>query len=755
MDRADHPRRGAHLRHGPVLRARTASTPASASSTSRSMPSTLASLPRGEERPDPGRRHHRGRVDVVVHRGRHGLRHARRADDPVLHLLLDVRLPAHRRPDLGRRRHAHAAASCSARTAGRTTLNGEGLQHEDGHSHVLASTVPNLRGLRPGLRLRAGRHHPGRHPPDVRGRRGRLLLHHALQRELPDAADAGGRGRGHPARACTSCEPAPIKTQAARRSTCSAAARSCRTCCGRRRCSPSSSAWPPTSGASTSYKELRREALDVRALEPAAPDARRRGKSYVETTAGEGRGRLRRGQRLHEVGAGDDRPLGAGRPVPAGHRRLRPQRRPRGAAAAFRGGRRVHHRRGAGPAGAAQARSSRRRCSRRSRSWASTRRRRTRCGVTSSSSPRAMACETVRSCTARAMAMRSSCPRLERERQRRRRAAEVRGQGRRHASSRATSSSSSRPRRAPSKCRADAGGKVAEVLVKKGDEVKVGQVLRRSKPAAANGRDRRRNRSRRRPPEAEAAARSRSTPAHRRRRATVAEAAAAPQSPAAATAATASRRRPRSATPALVPAGPATRRLARELGVDLGRVAGTGPRGRVTQDDVNAFSQQVAGRQPAAAAASPRRRCPTSRSGARSRAGRSTPSAARRPSRWPRLEPDPARHAARPGRHHRPGSVPQVAAGGDGPKLTVTAFALKAAAIALKEFPHFNASLDLAGGQLILKRYYHIGVAVDTERGLLVPVLRDVDKKSVRELAAEVDRRRRARPASGSCRSTT
>src|SRR5262249_489089 len=73
-----------------------------------------------------------------------------------------------------------------------------------------------------------------------------------------------------------------------------------------------------------------------------------------------------------------------------------------------------------------------------------------------------------------------------------------------------------------------------------------------------------------------------------------------------------------------------------------------------------------------------------------------------------------------------------------GPKLTLTAFALKASAIALKEFPNFNASLDLASGQLILKRYYHIGVAVDTEGGLLVPVLRDVDKKSVAELAQEL-----------------
>jgi pyruvate dehydrogenase E2 component (dihydrolipoamide acetyltransferase) len=76
---------------------------------------------------------------------------------------------------------------------------------------------------------------------------------------------------------------------------------------------------------------------------------------------------------------------------------------------------------------------------------------------------------------------------------------------------------------------------------------------------------------------------------------------------------------------------------------------------------------------------------------------------------------------------------------GRSPKLTVTAFALKAAAIALKQFEQFNATLDLAAGQLILKRYFHLGVAVDTDRGLLVPVVRDVDKKSVQVLAQELN----------------
>jgi pyruvate dehydrogenase E2 component (dihydrolipoamide acetyltransferase) len=75
---------------------------------------------------------------------------------------------------------------------------------------------------------------------------------------------------------------------------------------------------------------------------------------------------------------------------------------------------------------------------------------------------------------------------------------------------------------------------------------------------------------------------------------------------------------------------------------------------------------------------------------------------------------------------------------GKGPKLTVTAFALKAVSIVLQQFPTFNASLDLAAGQLVLKRYYHIGIAVDTDHGLLVPVLRDVDKKSVLSMAKEL-----------------
>jgi pyruvate dehydrogenase E2 component (dihydrolipoamide acetyltransferase) len=75
-----------------------------------------------------------------------------------------------------------------------------------------------------------------------------------------------------------------------------------------------------------------------------------------------------------------------------------------------------------------------------------------------------------------------------------------------------------------------------------------------------------------------------------------------------------------------------------------------------------------------------------------------------------------------------------------GGKLTVTAIALKVAATALKKFPQCNTSLDPLHGEIIFKKYYHIGVAVDTDRGLLVPVIRDVDSKNILELSVELTR---------------
>jgi len=187
----------------------------------------------------------------------------------------------------------------------------------------------------------------------------------------------------------------------------------------------------------------------------------------------------------------------------------------------------------------------------------------------------------------------------------------------------------------------------------------------------------------------------------------------------------------------LVPAGPATRRLARELGIDLAQVHGSAPAGRVTQDDVRAYVRQLAARGgPAGGMKAP---------------------ALPNFEQWGSVERKPLDAVRRKTAEQMAlawSQVPHVTQHdaaditdldafrrqqeGNGPKLTVTAFALKAAAIALKQFPQFNASLDLPGNQLIVKHYYHIGIAVDTERGLLVPVIRDVDKKSVHDLAQEM-----------------
>jgi pyruvate dehydrogenase E2 component (dihydrolipoamide acetyltransferase) len=227
-----------------------------------------------------------------------------------------------------------------------------------------------------------------------------------------------------------------------------------------------------------------------------------------------------------------------------------------------------------------------------------------------------------------------------------------------------------------------------------------------------------------------------------------AEAAAAPAP--AATAPVAARTGP-------VPATPATRRLARELGVDLRLVSGSGPGGRVTDDDVRAAAT------------------PDSRAPAASAPAASAPAHAARPlaplgtqppplprfEQWGPVERQPLSHLRRTIAERMALAatlIPHVThfdraditdldaviarnlepARARGITLTLTGFLLKAAALALREHPQFNASLDPEAGELILKRYYHLGVAVATERGLIVPVLRDVDAKPLREVAREL-----------------
>jgi pyruvate dehydrogenase E2 component (dihydrolipoyllysine-residue acetyltransferase) len=205
-----------------------------------------------------------------------------------------------------------------------------------------------------------------------------------------------------------------------------------------------------------------------------------------------------------------------------------------------------------------------------------------------------------------------------------------------------------------------------------------------------------------------------------------------------------------------VPATPATRRLARELGVDLRMVRGTGPGGRVTDDDVRtASTAPPASPAPARAAdAPPVEAKPLAPVGVE-------PPPLPHFEQWGPIGRAPLSHLRRTIAERMSLSarlVPHVthfdraditeldalitrnleASHERGVTLTLTSFLLKASALALGAHPHFNASLDAAAGELILKRYCHVGVAVATDRGLIVPVIRDVDKKPLLELAREL-----------------
>jgi pyruvate dehydrogenase E2 component (dihydrolipoamide acetyltransferase) len=219
------------------------------------------------------------------------------------------------------------------------------------------------------------------------------------------------------------------------------------------------------------------------------------------------------------------------------------------------------------------------------------------------------------------------------------------------------------------------------------------------------------------------------------------------------------------ATAGPVPATPATRRLAREMGVDLRTVAGSGPAGRVTDDDVRAAAGLTTapgdGRGPGPATTSPSRpvdAAPAAKPLAR--VGLEAP-ALPKFEQWGPVERRPLSHLRRTIAERMTLSaalIPHVthfdraditdldalirrnleAGRARGVTLTLTSFLLKAAALALGAHPHFNASLDPDAGELIVKRYCHLGVAVATERGLIVPVLRDVDRKPILELAREL-----------------
>ena len=188
-----------------------------------------------------------------------------------------------------------------------------------------------------------------------------------------------------------------------------------------------------------------------------------------------------------------------------------------------------------------------------------------------------------------------------------------------------------------------------------------------------------------------------------------------------------------------VPAAPSVRRVARELGVDIRSVTGTGPAGRISAEDVQAFVRDALAGGGAGAASAP------------------LPDF----TKWGDVERKPMSNIRRKTAEHlsrawnliphvtqhdkaditaleelRKKYAPQAEKAGG--KLTMTAIALKIAATALQRFPQFNASADMARNEIVYRKSVHVGVAVDTPRGLLVPVIRDVDRKGIIELASEL-----------------
>jgi pyruvate dehydrogenase E2 component (dihydrolipoamide acetyltransferase) len=195
-----------------------------------------------------------------------------------------------------------------------------------------------------------------------------------------------------------------------------------------------------------------------------------------------------------------------------------------------------------------------------------------------------------------------------------------------------------------------------------------------------------------------------------------------------------------------VPAAPHVRRLARELGIDIHNVPGSGPGGRISENDVKLYAKSmIAG---TASGTGP---------GATHVKQPALPDFAK----WGKIERVSMRGVRRKTAEHMWeawSSIPHVTqqdktditeleqlrtkfapkAAEAGGKMTVTAIALKVCASALKIFPQFNASIDMEKEEIVYKQFINIGVAVDTDRGLLVPVIREVDKKNIVELAAEL-----------------
>jgi pyruvate dehydrogenase E2 component (dihydrolipoamide acetyltransferase) len=280
-----------------------------------------------------------------------------------------------------------------------------------------------------------------------------------------------------------------------------------------------------------------------------------------------------------------------------------------------------------------------------------------------------------------------------------------------------------------------AGGAVANVLVKVGDTVSEGTPILMLQPGdgALTEPPSLLEQQEPRPEAAQAAAPAAAAPAP-----------AATPAPAAAPAAAA----PTAAAPdvAGVHAGPSVRRMAREFGIDLGAITGTGPKGRITKEDLLGFLRGPD--QAAAPAAAPA-------------TGMGIPEIpAQDFSKFGPVETKALPRIKRisgPFLHRSWLNVPHVthndeaditdldkyrkeldtAAKADGYRVTLLAFLVKACVSVLKQFPEFNSSLSPEKDSLILKKFYNIGIAVDTPDGLVVPVVKDADRKGITELSKE------------------
>ncbi len=198
-------------------------------------------------------------------------------------------------------------------------------------------------------------------------------------------------------------------------------------------------------------------------------------------------------------------------------------------------------------------------------------------------------------------------------------------------------------------------------------------------------------------------------------------------------------------------ASPSVRKFARELGADLGRIKGTGAKGRITQDDVKAHVKKLLTTAAAPVSAIPKvPEVDFAKFGAveikpLSRIQRI--SGARLQASWLNL-PHVTQHEDADITDLEIARVALKAkASQEGVRLTPLAFIIKACVLALKKFPRFNASLDASGENLVLKKYFHLGFAADTPDGLVVPVIRDADRRNLFEIArtlAELSEKARA-----------